>query len=575
MTNLTRLAIAFILFASLLNFNAIRQLHHDFWSLTASMLDSSGMLSGASNEESSATGSMVDHVTYVLKEDEDGSTPARTTEVTVTTSIVAKTFTGKESGSVRGSSDGIEITKNQSDNDESSNRQSDEEVDVEGEEDGDEEELDVESMEVHKVDIKAFLEELALEKDSYRNLGDSKIPVIDILSTGSLGRQELQMTQEAIFTAHPSVRHYFKTSEDDDPFPACHQNLTLQHMDRFIKFCHSSPRRFKQWKYYFLKVNAKAIGNRGWIMRKKNPVGWLCAQQRPAVGLEMALKSYQHNRTLMPDYFIFVDDDTWIHFDPLIETLNREAPPEKPYYITGCTHRHYLREQWYNRAYGGFSITLTRKLLELITQPLYCEFRQPNASESYYNYKNEKTTTNWFHNHRFPFKSRRMFANASSYDEKTNIEMMQYMCWRLEKDGIGERSLFSPGMSLSDLMYAYATRFSYLNVENWKHRDVGYCFLGHGINAYWFNMYLYDPIAMSGKKINQYESQTTLLDYQNGTLRIDDKIPNGTKIDNECYHDSADLCMMNATFCHYMTAEKMIELHRNFTLLAKGEYQQE
>ena len=46
------------------------------------------------------------------------------------------------------------------------------------------------------------------------------------------------------------------------------------------------------------------------------------------------------------------------------------------------------------------------------------------------------------------------------------------MCEKIQKDQIGERALFREGMSLVNLMHAYAIHQPFSNFTNW---DIGYC----------------------------------------------------------------------------------------------------
>jgi hypothetical protein len=60
------------------------------------------------------------------------------------------------------------------------------------------------------------------------------------------------------------------------------------------------------------------------------------------------------------------------------------------------------------------------------------------------------------------------------------------LCKRINADFIGERALFKEGMSVGDLMYAYATDQPYSQVANWTR---GYCMHSDWMWGFFVNFY--------------------------------------------------------------------------------------
>jgi len=61
-----------------------------------------------------------------------------------------------------------------------------------------------------------------------------------------------------------------------------------------------------------------------------------------------------------------------------------------------------------------------------------------------------------------------------------------WLCDRIQKDFIGEAALFKEGMSVSDLMYAYATDQPFTRVDQWTR---GYCMHSDWMWGFFTNFY--------------------------------------------------------------------------------------
>lgn len=188
--------------------------------------------------------------------------------------------------------------------------------------------------------------------------------VVDILSIGSQRRWDFLEMQRQTLGAHPNVRHFFNATELDDVDPHCDTVLTVDDLMRIRSFCHSrsgTTALLAKWKRYFAPSSI--------LKHKRNPVGWLCAQTRPAVGLHRVLTHYQNTREAFPDYLIVQDDDTYWNLDRLIGILEKKAGIEQPQAWVGCIFR--LPHLWV--PHGGFGLVLNRALLDKLTsrRPLH------------------------------------------------------------------------------------------------------------------------------------------------------------------------------------------------------------
>lgn len=182
---------------------------------------------------------------------------------------------------------------------------------------------------------------------------------LDILSIGSQHRLHYLTTQRRLLGAHPSVRHFFNVTElNDDTYPGT-TTLTATDVDNIIHVCRSrsfTSQLVSRWKRYFAPPSI--------LRQKDNPLGWLCAQTRPVMGLHYVLKYYRDTATPLPKYLILQDDDTFWNLDRLSVVLN-EKTSHRPLVLAGCLIR--LPGLWI--PHGGFGLVLNQALLQELTTP--------------------------------------------------------------------------------------------------------------------------------------------------------------------------------------------------------------
>jgi len=289
---------------------------------------------------------------------------------------------------------------------------------------------------------------------------------------------------------------FFNVTENDDLDKQC-QNLTRSDINEIRNFCkakkvrkNSAQSDLKRYVYPSKILNEKS-----------NPTGWICAQTRPAQGLYKVAQYYRTTNAPLPDYLFIVDDDTYINFDIFRQYIlsNRERYlTANPSAIAGCLIRISSRVFI---PYGGYGLflnkgTLTKLFLDTIHQYEPC-------------------------------------VNCNSI--------------RNSRDTIGEINVYQKGMTLVDLIYAYATKQPFSDYRNWNH---GFC-----AHSDWIWGYFIDYYKLSSPLDNpNITRQPGLIEpYQNSMLH--NKKSTGT-----CQF-SYENCNPDSPVCHYVIPHQMKTLY--------------
>ena len=228
--------------------------------------------------------------------------------------------------------------------------------------------------------------------------------------------------------------------------PDCHRDLTWEQVKKVSSFCKKRPGGLSRTVHYMRGQYAR------WqfLQKKPNPVGWLCAIQRPYAGLRKAYRHYRENRQEPPDYFIIMDDDTYYNMEAFQRNHERLDSSEKTV-VAGCLVRWPVRYINFTFPFGGFGAVFSKGTLEYLFQPIIC----PDLG-----------------NGTFP-----MIANHPNSEE---------ICNQLRRDVAGELRYFDNGMSLLDLIYAFVNLERYRDVEKWTH---GFCMHSDWVMGYFVNYY--------------------------------------------------------------------------------------
>ena len=327
--------------------------------------------------------------------------------------------------------------------------------------------------------------------------------LVDIISVGSLLKEQFQNSQEATFGRHHAVRNFFRVTERTDTDRECFTELTYDQLDDVMSFC--DPSKSPSWM---------ATRFRRAIFRPKKNAGWMCAQKRPIDGLNHVLQQYKDGSMDLPEYLFIIDDDTYINMDSLIDTLLTNFTYEAPQVVAGCNFVFMWKESM-PFPYGGFGSFISRPSIQRLIQPINC-------TETY-------------------------------ADGQLSDPFSRLTCWRINQNNMGEKQFFTDGMSVSDLMYKFSSEQPFSKAASWP-KDAGYCFHSDHALAYFFNMYhiaVPDDALPEGFRFNddlrrkyKYASlHKTEFPYQEG----------------ECLNQYEN-CTTTDTLCHYIRPTQMLDL---------------
>jgi len=247
---------------------------------------------------------------------------------------------------------------------------------------------------------------------------------IDIISVGTVLKDAYQDSQQRTFGTHEMVRSFYRITEPNDTDSSCFNDLTTDQIDDVIKFCSVTEGESFESKLF-----------RNILFQPKKHAGWICAQKRPIDGLYKVLQKYSHDHVSIPDYLALIDDDTYLNLDSILAVLHEAFPPTDHNVLAGCNFRFLNYKSAFTFPYGGFGSFLPRASIERLLQPIDC----------------------------------------SSVDKEgvAKDPFTRLTCWRLEQNALGEKAFFQDGMSVADLMFQFATKQPFGDVENWKN---GFCF---------------------------------------------------------------------------------------------------
>jgi hypothetical protein len=292
---------------------------------------------------------------------------------------------------------------------------------------------------------------------------------VDILSIGSTSRLDYLQAQQDSFGSHISVRHFFNVTERDDIDSNCSQRLKWKHMNAISKFCKKQVQWDKQRQFFMTYMKANFARSK-WLAKKANPAGWICAQQRPALGFYKVMEHYRSSMrrlvfqnpplsssSVLPDYLIIMDDDTYYnlelfeeHFSPSrSQNYNSNLSSSIPRGIAGCMVRSPVRSINFTFPYGGFGFMMSRGYLENMMTPIHCQ-EEVNDNA---NNKDKKKKSNGNNN-------------------RQDFSMKDICVGIHQTNHINEQPSFREGMSLTDLLYAYATNNMFTSYKNWT---TGFC----------------------------------------------------------------------------------------------------
>jgi hypothetical protein len=343
-------------------------------------------------------------------------------------------------------------------------------------------------------------------QQNQENFVDSALPnthaMVDIISVGSLLKEPFQQAQQRTFGGHVLVRNFFRVTERTDIDRECFTELTNDQIDEIENFCHKGQ-HVSKFAYKFRKM----------VFYPKKNAGWMCAQKRPIDGLYNVLQQYKHDAMELPQYLFIIDDDTYINMDSLSKILFKTFPAEIPNVVSGCVFDFF---RGFHFPYGGFGSFLSRAAIQRLLQPIYCNDRN---------------------------------AEGSIADPFT-----RYSCWRLSENLMGEKDIFTEGMSIADLMNVFSSSQPFADVRRWK---TGYCFHSDHALAYFFNFY---HIAVPESELEANFRVTDSLRKKYMYKELTNNYESGRK--GECRNEK-DKCTADNPICHYIVPSQMDALYQD------------
>jgi hypothetical protein len=337
---------------------------------------------------------------------------------------------------------------------------------------------------------------------------DRFVPVMDIVAVGSLSRNPYAQAQQDTFGRHRFVRDFYSISERNDTDATCATELTMEQRRQVLDFCTHGDRSTQTFETFYFRTDL--------FGPTSEKTGWLCAQKRPIDGLNIALERYKAGVPL-PDYVLIIDDDTYLNIDALAETFQQHYPPEENHVVAGCTYR---RPGVVDFVFpvGGVGSFLTKGAIEKLLTPLHCASPPPGGTKM-------DAFTRW-------------------------------ACWRLQLDPVGEKAFFHDGMSIGDLMYAYAAQLPFTGVAEWNR--TGYCFHSDHTLGYFLNYY---HVAVPDRVLEETRPNDEIRkQYPVQTIagsREKDHNGRGGDCDNLW-----EKCTRKSRICHYTNPEQMKRIYQ-------------
>ena len=302
------------------------------------------------------------------------------------------------------------------------------------------------------------------------------------------------------------MRHFYPITELNDADKSCVTDLTFDQYQKIVSAC--------RW----VKGQSETLRTfRSELFRSmNNSTEWLCAQKRAIDGLHLAMENYKIQKSSIPDYLILIDDDTYLNMDALVKTFQESYSPNDNHLVAGCTYLG-IKNSHFVYPVDGLGNFFTRATIERIIQPVHCHSNNTGQRMD-------------------PF--------------------VKWACWRLDQNLIGEKQFFIEGMSIGDLMFAFASGLSFTGVDEWDGTDTGYCFHSEHALAYFLNYYHISVPDWLLYETTPTDSIRKLFSFKKIADGMDDGTGTGLYRGSEC-GNVFDKCTAQSRVCHHLTSEQM------------------
>ena len=373
---------------------------------------------------------------------------------------------------------------------------------------------------------------------------------IDIISIGSQSahRWDYTTTQFRTWASHPSRRYFFSATELSDFDTQCASRMSDQDVSDHVAKCHSKfqydQNKFPLWRNNLTNNFSTVYARLEWLSGFPDPKGWICAQKRFGTTLAKVLMLYQRSNfywhenieknnvtsfeSVLPDYLIITDDDTYINLEHVEEYILRQPnilqertgisqeqsiipTQQTPIVLAGCRVRFHVHIVNFTFPFGGFGTFFSKASLERLVLPIFCE----------------------------------------DVDED---DFIRDSCNRLKPSNalIGESHFFSEGMSLAELLHAYLK-----NTER-------FCLHGDWILGYFANFYNISRHVVHGVA-NWFDNRIDDIAEARLHSFMDGDIYNRKTVPGQCVNDKK--CPPNSTICHHINASVIEATHNALEIL--------
>jgi hypothetical protein len=206
--------------------------------------------------------------------------------------------------------------------------------------------------------------------------------------------------------------------------------------------------------------------------------------------------------------------------DFIMNTLTSFHPINEPHLLAGCRMK---LPKWlvFRYPYGGYGTILTRKAIENLIRPIYCDTKSVQG---------------------------KIFAK-DGFNRKA--------CWRLNQNLIGEQLFFHDGSSS-----LYFTK-----AHEWKN-GIGYCFHSDHTLGYFIGFY---HIAVPDNVWSTMAIETDIFQQRSHYNLSNDKLRlsygyEDLKENFVSCKFSGENCSDEPTICHYVSPKLMYDIYNNYTL---------
>jgi hypothetical protein len=246
-------------------------------------------------------------------------------------------------------------------------------------------------------------------------------------------------------------------------------------------------------------------------LKKKNPVGWICAIKRPPFSLAKLAESYRiglKQGYQLPDYLMVLDDDTYVNMEELERSIvTQNISKDTPAVFAGCLVRAPIHIVNFTFPFGGWGAYFSKGALHRLIKPIFC-----NESKSY-------------------------FRNEGD-------EFQLKVCGRIGENLLNEKTLFNNGMSVSDLMGKFTMQNPFCLHADWV--------FGYFINYYYLSEHIVDNDFYKDVEQARLHRLDNSEIYRKGT--------------GNCLFEG-DNCNIKSPICHQLNESLMESLYSQLKIL--------